>query len=260
MKLLIVGGTGFVATELIRQSLACREITSVVALARRPVEVPQNPGAEVDTSKLKSVVLRDFTKYSEDVKAQLDDADACICSVSDASGRERDRTLAVTPDKLKSLPWDEVVKVCHDYTMTGLQAIVEARGSAAKSTPLRFLYMSGDSAERDQTKTPRLMAQYCLLRGETENQVLAFAASHPGQVEVTVAKPGLILEPGNILHWLKSWLLWVVVSLPSITVVEIAAAMLDQVINGFEKDPLMNEDLVRIGQKALSETTTSSLI
>ncbi|ETI25484.1 hypothetical protein G647_02257 [Cladophialophora carrionii CBS 160.54] len=245
MKLLIVGGTGFVATELIRQSLASREITSVVALARRPVEVPQNLGVEVDTSKLKSVVIEDFTKYSEDVKAQLDGADACIW------------TLAVTPNKSKSLPWEEVVKVCHDYTMTGLQAIVEARGSA-KSTPLRFLYMSGDSAERDQTKTPRLMAQYCLLRGETENQVLAFAASHPGQVEVTVAKPGLILEPGNVLHWLMSWLLWVVVSVPSITVVEIAAAMLDQVINGFEKDPLMNEDLVRIGQKALSETKTSS--
>jgi hypothetical protein len=35
---------------------------------------------------------------------------------------------------------------------------------------------------------------------------------------------------------------------PSITVTEIAAAMLDQVVNGFEKEPLRNEDLVRIGR------------
>jgi len=70
---------------------------------------------------------------------------------------------------------------------------------------------------------------------------------------VTVAKPGLILEPGNTWHWVRSWLLWFVASLPSVGVVEIAAAMLDQVVNGFEKDPLMNDDLVRIGQKALSE-------
>jgi hypothetical protein len=95
-------------------------------------------------------------------------------------------------------------------------------------------------------------------QGDTENQILAFAASRPGQVEVTVAKPGLILEPGNVLHWLRSWLLWFVASLPAISVVEISAAMLDQVVNGFEKDPLMNQDLVRIGQKALSDTKTSS--
>jgi hypothetical protein len=49
-----------------------------------------------------------------------------------------------------------------------------------------------------------------------------------------------------------------VASLPAISVVEISAAMLDQVVNGFEKDPLMNQDLVRIGQKALSDTKTSS--
>jgi uncharacterized protein YbjT (DUF2867 family) len=78
MKLVIVGGTGFVATELIRQSLADAKIDSVVALARRPVEVPQNLGPGVDASKLKSVVLEDFANYSEDVKAQLEGTDACI--------------------------------------------------------------------------------------------------------------------------------------------------------------------------------------
>jgi hypothetical protein len=74
-----------------------------------------------------------------------------------------DRTLAITPTKSRSVPWDEVVKVCHDYTMAGLQAICEARGSA-KSSPLRFLYMSGMAAERDQTKPPKFMPKYCLLR------------------------------------------------------------------------------------------------
>lgn len=75
----------------------------------------------------------------------------------------RGRTLAITPSKSKSLPWDEVVKTCHDYTMTGLKAMVEARGSG-KTAPLRFLYMSGVAAERDQTKTPRFMPKYTLLR------------------------------------------------------------------------------------------------
>lgn len=78
MKLIISGGTGFVATELIRQSLLNPKITSIIALARRPVPVPQDLGADVDTSKLKSVVLDDFTQYTDDVKRQLDGADACI--------------------------------------------------------------------------------------------------------------------------------------------------------------------------------------
>jgi hypothetical protein len=41
-------------------------------------------------------------------------------------------------------------------------------------------------------------------------------------------------------------------SVPSVAVNECSAAMLDQVANGFEMEPLMNEDLVRIGQRVLS--------
>ena len=38
---------------------------------------------------------------------------------------------------------------------------------------------------------------------------------------------------------------------PSIAVEEIAAAMIDQVVRGFEKEPLLNEDLSRIGKQVL---------
>lgn len=41
--------------------------------------------------------------------------------------------------------------------------------------------------------------------------------------------------------------------IPNINVEEIAAAMLDQVIGGFERDTLTNDDLVRIGQVALKK-------
>lgn len=34
---------------------------------------------------------------------------------------------------------------------------------------------------------------------------------------------------------------------------EVAAALLDQVVSGFEKDTLLNDDLARIGQEALCE-------
>ena len=86
--------------------------------------------------------------------------------------------------------------------------------------------------------------------------MLSFAASHPEQIDVSVAKPGLILQPGSVLHWLRATMLWWMASVPSVSVVEISAAMLEQVLDGFEKDPLMNDDLARIGQKALSNNKT----
>lgn len=78
MKLIVAGATGFVATELIRQSLSIPKITSVIAIARRPVSTPSNLGPSADASKLHSVVVDDYGSYSEDVLKQLAGANACI--------------------------------------------------------------------------------------------------------------------------------------------------------------------------------------
>lgn len=75
MKLVVVGGTGLVATELIRQSLRVPEITSLVALARRPVQLDVDAS---DATKFESVIVRDYAYYSDSVKAALAGADACI--------------------------------------------------------------------------------------------------------------------------------------------------------------------------------------
>ena len=82
--------------------------------------------------------------------------------------------------------------------------------------------------------------------------MLAFAAERPGKVEVCAAKPGLITSPARpVQAVLATVLKWVGV-VPKVSLSEIAAAMLDQVINGFEKEPLENDDLARIGSRVLS--------
>lgn len=73
MKLIVAGATGLLATEVVRQSLQHPEITSVVALSRKPVTVDG-----IDSSKLKSVVIKDYGEYPQAVKAQFAGADACI--------------------------------------------------------------------------------------------------------------------------------------------------------------------------------------
>jgi uncharacterized protein YbjT (DUF2867 family) len=86
MKLIVTGATGFVGKEVIRQALRNHAITSVIAIARKPVISPDNAGPNEDTSKLQSIVLEDWTSpYPESVKEHIKGADACIWFVIHAT-------------------------------------------------------------------------------------------------------------------------------------------------------------------------------
>ncbi|KFY40151.1 hypothetical protein V494_03624 [Pseudogymnoascus sp. VKM F-4513 (FW-928)] len=241
MKLIITGSTGFVATEVIRQALSNPAVTSIVALGRRAAAVPQNAGPCADTSKFKPVVCDDFENYSDSVKRELSGADACIW------------LLAVTPSKTWTMPWEDVRKICFDYTVKGIETIAQLpRDSGSK--PLRFIYTSGAKAQRDQSQKPWILGNYSLMRGETETHVLEFAKSSNGAVEACVAKPGIIDAPGRTGFVTRAVgsVGRAIISLPILDVGEIAATLLQQAINGIEKETLLNDDLVRIGQKVLA--------
>lgn len=74
MKLIIGGATGYLGTELVRQSLRMPAITSVVALGRKPVSLPEG----TDTAKLRNVVVEDFASYPDDARREFQGAGACI--------------------------------------------------------------------------------------------------------------------------------------------------------------------------------------
>lgn len=80
MKLLIVGANGFVAKEVIRQSLRVSAIDSVLAISRSTTVVPNNPYPGSNLSKFRSLVVEDYDVYSDETKAEFADADACIWS------------------------------------------------------------------------------------------------------------------------------------------------------------------------------------
>ncbi|KAJ7679051.1 hypothetical protein DFH06DRAFT_1315999 [Mycena polygramma] len=161
MKLIVAGATGYVAQEVIRQI------------------APNGEGA----SKLKSVIIKDYDNYSEEVK-EFAGADVGIW------------TVAVTPSKSKSFPFDEVTRICQTSTLAGLQAMHDAG-----------------------LKKPRLM------RGETENKVLAFAAQHSDEkFEACVAKPGIITR--STASWVFASALKLIMGVPNASVAEVAAAML----------------------------------
>ena len=78
MKLIVTGATGFVGTEVIRQSLARDDITTVVAVARKPVTAPDGVGAD----KLRSVVIPDYppsaVDYPDEARREFAGANGCI--------------------------------------------------------------------------------------------------------------------------------------------------------------------------------------
>lgn len=231
MKLVIGGSTGFLATELIRQALSNPAFTSIIGLSRRETSVPA--GFVDEEGKLKSVVVDDFSSYSETTERELEDADACIW------------TIAVTPSKLKATPWEEVVKICREYALTGLKTLASVPRRPGQ--PLRFIYISGHFAPRDSTTPmPKQLTDYGLvelgsLRGHLETEILEYAEQSNGAVVGCIAKPGKITVPGMAVR--------AVPGLPSIELRHMAAALLDQIVNGFEKDTLSNDDMIRIGQK-----------
>lgn len=94
----------------------------------------------------------------------------------------------------------------------------------------------------------------CRTQGETENRVLAFAAEHPGEVEASAAKPGLITAPGRPLMSIFARAAGAVGAVPNIGRAVLVTAMLEQVTKGFESDALLNDDLVRIAKQASSAT------
>lgn len=81
--------------------------------------------------------------------------------------------------------------------------------------------------------------------------VLRFGKESQGAVEVNIVKPGLIIEPGNTLKAMAAQVGAAISVLDSVGLQECAAAILDQTVNGFEKETIENADLRRIGKKVL---------
>ncbi|KAJ3040700.1 hypothetical protein HDV00_010593 [Rhizophlyctis rosea] len=261
MKLIITGATGYVASEIIRQSLSIPEITSVVALARTPVTPPPNILAKADISKLKSVIIKDYEVYPEDVRKEFAGAQACIWQVSRAGQQflyeqsptvltYSHRTVAITPSRSNFVNFDEVKRVCQSSPLAGLKAMHEA----GPEKPFRFIFMSAQFAPGSDKG---IMAQYIQMRSETEDKLFATANEHPGEIQACMAKPGFISpatvwSPTNMVRWATSGILNMA-GMPVVTQQEIAAALLHHAVHGFDvKGRLLNDDLVRIGRQALS--------
>lgn len=73
MKVLIAGATGMIGKEALQHCLIRPEVTQVVALSRR--ELPENVK---NHEKLKTIIVKDFKVWPEDVLEEIKDAAAIV--------------------------------------------------------------------------------------------------------------------------------------------------------------------------------------
>ncbi|OQD92403.1 hypothetical protein PENSOL_c041G02227 [Penicillium solitum] len=242
MKLIVAGATGLVGSEIIRQCLQINEITQIIALARKPIDAEDGTDP---TSKLKSVVIRDYGEYSADVKAEFAGADACIW------------TVAVTPFRTSGFDFAEVKRVCQDCTLAGFKAIYEA----GPAKPFRFIYFSADGTPRDPTKRPSIMGDYQLMRCETELMVINLPAEYSG-VDICIVQPGVVVNSTSFGRSVLALVFRVVNTftraIPNIHREELSAAVVDLALQGLDQETIKNNDLVHRGQAVLKRKAGSN--
>ncbi|KAF5622325.1 hypothetical protein F52700_10588 [Fusarium sp. NRRL 52700] len=226
-ELIIVGATGYVGSGVLRQALTFSDVTSVIAVTRRPLEQT--------AAKLQNVVVPDYGTYSAAAKEAFAGAGACIW------------TVGVTPRHAFRMDPEEVRKVCQDYTMAGL----EAMRSSGVVRPFRVAYLSGVAVSRDANQSLWIAPKYRRIRTIVENQVVAFAKDSDGAVEAVIAKPGFIPAQRGILVTAQTAISRSlgISTAEAVVLDDLAIALIDQVVHGIEKDPLWPADLNRLAQK-----------
>ncbi|KAF4962497.1 hypothetical protein FSARC_9420 [Fusarium sarcochroum] len=243
MKIIIFGGNGYVATELIRQSLRSPQVDSLVVLSRSPVAIPEG----LDATKMKGIIVDDYGQYPEGVRREFVGAHAGVW------------TVGITPRKAKLYSEEEVRRVCETCPLAGFQTLAESH----VAEKFKFIYMSASHCERDQTKPPALMfGQFLLMRGEVENKLISLVAKYRDKMQLQIVKPAYIFSANTVTGLVNTAIAKVVRSAFSswttLTIEEAGAAILSQIFGGLEKETLDTKDMLRLGQKALNQSDSGA--
>ncbi|KAF4496854.1 nucleoside-diphosphate-sugar epimerase [Fusarium agapanthi] len=253
MKLIVVGAPSYIGAGIIRQALTRSDITSVIAVTRRPLEQT--------AARLQNVIVPDYCTYSAAAKEALAGAGACIW------------TVGVTPRHAFRMDPEEVRKICQDYTMAGL----EAMRSSGLARLFRVAYLSAVAVPRDVNQNmwfaPKFRltrvryASYnyqasclnCLFqlltsvdpRSQQRTRLSRLRRGSEGAVEAVIAKPGPVPDQGGMPLTALATIsrgLGIGVTV-AVVLDDLAIALIDQVVHGIEKDPLWPADFNRLAQQ-----------
>ena len=136
MKVILTGATGFIGGAVLKRAIADENITSIVTLSRRDLDV-EHP-------KVQNIIQRDFLEYDRPLLDQLAGAEACIWCQGQSKG---DREVQV------------------DYPMAAVNAFSDILASQLDTGKgFRFVYLSGALSEKDPNKSLWFLGELRRLR------------------------------------------------------------------------------------------------
>ncbi|KAM0424197.1 hypothetical protein ACHAPT_010568 [Fusarium lateritium] len=227
MKVLIVGASGMIGGEALLQCLTNPQITSVVAFVRRdlPSDVSNNP-------KLKSVIIKDFSTWPEDLLLAHSDAVGMIWAMGSYNG-----------DVLADL----------EYPFAFQEAMVRVLKPTGRQ--FKYVQLSGKFVRQDQDESLWWGNKPRKIKGKLETKTLELAESNPAVWKAFVLKPGGVV-PRSMFG---TGLLGVFTTMGacmgenwSVRIEELGAYMMYLATDGQGEEPLiLNARIVRRGRELL---------
>ena len=159
MKVIITGATGMVGQGVLLECIESPEVTSVLVVNRRPIELQH--------AKIKEVIHNDLSDISA-IEEQLKGFDACFfCLGVSSLGLNEDQYRAIT----------------YDITLNFARTLLKYNPG------IIFNYVSGLGT--DSSETSRQM--WARVKGKTENDLLNLPFRH-----ATMFRPGIIIPEKGV--------------------------------------------------------------
>lgn len=196
MNLILTGATGFVGSEALAQLAERGDVPIVTCLSRRPVPAV--------TAKVETILLEDFTSYSEDLARRLAVHRGCVWTLG---GKASDSKSVADYEKV---------------TCTFTERFVEAV-EGRLTRPFRFCYLSGMGADPAGDSWFPWERDTRLLKGRVEKMLEQLTKKNP-------LFQARVFRPGGILSREMGALAGAVLSPIAVGVDRVARAMIEEAL------------------------------
>ena len=207
MKIVIVGATGMIGGAILRRAISEPAITSIVALTRRAL-----PEDLSEDTKTKSLTMRSFDAYPDDVLEKLKDAEICIWYLLVLESHYvHSKLYRSMGGRMEQFPDAKIAHLANvDYLLVAAKTFAEKLAPVLERKKFRFVYCSGAFTAQDPEKKLffladsqrskagcsilRAICRLILRRAKAENGLLEVERAHPDSFEVFIARPAGVLE------------------------------------------------------------------
>ncbi|KAI1746984.1 hypothetical protein F4782DRAFT_468927 [Xylaria castorea] len=166
MKVLITGASGSIGGGCLIQCLTHPSITTIVAFMRREL-----PGDVSNHPKLKTVLIKDFSQWPQDVLEEHSDAVGMIWAMGSYKGsRAAD----------------------FEYPLAFIESMARVLETKSTRPRFRYVHLGGMFTQRDQEKKLFFLDYPRKIRGLAEAKVVEFAESHDNIWKTLVVRPGAV--------------------------------------------------------------------